>query len=335
MLKSARWVLLLGGLLAAAYAGCKSDGAMNGGDGTGGDDEGDGGSGAGGRKGMPGSGGKGMGGATGDGGAIASGGAVGMGGAAGGSNGDGGAIGSGGAVGVGGAAGGNGDGGATSMGMGGLGMLPPGDKHVVVLHGTNTAGDPLRASVMSVLTAMRESHGVIYEEMIDKQTKAPQLMDKALVFVAGNSDFCESPQDMAFGDLPVPIIVSKDCDPTTRIFRLGTMHNTPNDQTRITIVNPMHPLAAGLMGDVQVFPSNSRLVNTSDLGPEAVVIATTLGTTTPPNSPCIFYYEKGAAMLNGFKAPGKRMGFFWHRPTVGTDGAKKLLHAAVDWMLRK
>jgi hypothetical protein len=213
-----------------------------------------------------------------------------------------------------------------------IGTLPPGDKHVVVLHGTSTANDPLRASVMSVLTAMRESHGVIYEEMIDKQTKAPQLMDKALVIVAGNSDFCESEQDMAFGDLPIPIIVSKDCDRTTRIFRLGTMHNTPNDQTKIHISNPSHPLAAGLMGDVAVFPSVSRIVNATDLGPQAVVIATTLAA---GNAPCIFYYDKGAAMLNGFPAPGKRMGFFWHRPTVGLDGAKKLLTAAVDWMLRQ
>jgi hypothetical protein len=217
----------------------------------------------------------------------------------------------------------------------GLGILPPGDKHVVVLHGTSTAGDPLRASVMSVLVAMKESHGVIYEEMIDKQTKAAQLADKALVFVAGNSDFCESEQDMAYGDLTIPVIVSKDCDRTTRIFQLGMMHNTPNDQTKIHIVNPMHPLAAGLTGDVTVFPSVSRIVNASMLGPEAVIIATTMPTTTPPSSPTIFYYPKGATMLNGFRAPGKRMGFFWHRPTVGTDGAKKLLHAAVDWMLRQ
>jgi hypothetical protein len=216
-----------------------------------------------------------------------------------------------------------------------LGVLPPGDKHVVVLHGTNTAGDPLRASLMSVLVAMKESHGVIYEEMIDKQTKATQLAGKALVIVAGNSDFCESEQDPAYGDLAVPVIVSKDCDRTTMIFKLGTMHNTPNDQNTIHIANPNHPLAAGLTGDVMVFPTHSRLVNTSDLGPEAVVIATTLPGTMPASSPCIFYYDKGATMLNGFKAPAKRMGFFWHRPTVATDDGKKLLHAAVDWMLRQ
>jgi hypothetical protein len=138
------------------------------------------------------------------------------------------------------------------------------------------------------------------------------LMNKDLVIIGGHANFCEAEQDMAFGDLPVPIIVSKDCDRTTRIFRLGTMHNTPNDQTRIHISNPTHPLAAGLMGDVAVFPSNSRIVNASDLGPKAVVIATTLA----GGNPCIFYYDKGDAMLNGFIAPGKRMGFFWHRPTA-------------------
>jgi hypothetical protein len=110
------------------------------------------------------------------------------------------------------------------------------------------------------------------------------------------------------------------------------MHNTPNDQTKIHISNPSHPLAAGLMGDVTVFPSVSRIVNATDLGPEVVVIANTLAA---GNAPCIFYYDKGAAMLNGFKAPAKRMGFFWHRPTPGTDGAKALLKAAADWMLRQ
>jgi len=322
MTKSAtRSVLLMTCLLCACSSARKSAPGSEGG--TGGDEETGGSVGTGGSS----TGGKtGTGGTTATGGNSATGGSVGTGGSTGGSGGD--------AVDASATGGAPGDAGPMTGDVG-LGVLPPGDKHVVVLHGTSTAGDPLRASVMSVLTAMKDSHGVIYEEMIDKQTKAAQLVDKALVFVAGNSDFCESEQDMAYGDLPIPVIVSKDCDRTTRIFQLGMMHNTPNDQTKIHIVNPMHPLAAGLTGDVTVFPSNSRIVNASMLGPEAVVIATTMPTTTPPSSPTIFYYPKGAAMYNGFKAPGKRMGFFWHRPTVGTDGAKKLLHAAVDWMLRQ
>jgi hypothetical protein len=213
----------------------------------------------------------------------------------------------------------------------GPGTLPAGEKHVVVLYGANLGGDAQRASMRGVIEAMKQSHNVIYEEMVDRDTRAPMLMNKDLVIIGGHANFCEADQDMAFGDLPVPVIVSKDCDRTTRIFRMGTMHNTPNDQTKIHIANPMHPLAAGLTGDVTVFPSVSRIVNASDLGPKAVVIATTLA----GGNPCIFYYDKGDAMLDGFVAPGKRMGFFWHRPTAGTEGAKKLLTAAIDWMLRK
>lgn len=321
-----RTVLLLGCLLACSSATKRSTPANTGGEG--GDEE------TGGAVGTPTGGKVGGTGGSATGGSVGTGGTVATGGSSGGGGGGGTATGGGGAIDAGATGGAPGDAGPPKGDVG-LGILPPGDKHVVVLHGTSTAGDPLRASVMSVLTAMHDSHGVIYEEMIDKQTMASQLTGKALVFVAGNSDFCESEQDMAYGDLPIPVIVSKDCDRTTRIFRLGTMHNTPNDQTKIHIAFPGHPLAAGLSGDVSVFPSVSRIVNASDLGPEAVVIATTLSTTTPANSPCIFFYDKGAAMLNGFKAPAKRMGFFWHRPTVGTDGAKKLLTAAVDWMLRQ
>ena len=39
-------------------------------------------------------------------------------------------------------------------------------------------------------------------------------------------------------------------------------------------------------------------------------------------------------MYNGFKAPGKRMGFFWHRPSASTPDGKKLFIAAVEWALR-
>ena len=192
----------------------------------------------------------------------------------------------------------------------GPGTVPPGEKHVVVLYGANLAGDAQRASMRSVIEAMKQSHGVVYEEMIDRNTRAPMLMNKDLVIIGGHANFCEADQDMAFGDLPVPVIVSKDCDRTTRIFRLGTMHNTPNDQTSIRISNPMHPLAAGLMGDVAVFPSNSRIVNATDLGPKAVVIATTPAF----KYPCIFYYDKGDADAGRLRRPRQAHGLLLAPP---------------------
>jgi hypothetical protein len=39
-------------------------------------------------------------------------------------------------------------------------------------------------------------------------------------------------------------------------------------------------------------------------------------------------------MVGGFRAPAKRIGFFWHRPSAVTPEGKKLFQAAVDWALR-
>ena len=46
----------------------------------------------------------------------------------------------------------------------------------------------------------------------------------------------------------------------------------------------------------------------------------------------IFAYEKGG-MMPGGKAPAKRVGFFWHRPSGGTAEGKKLFQAAVGWLI--
>jgi hypothetical protein len=39
-------------------------------------------------------------------------------------------------------------------------------------------------------------------------------------------------------------------------------------------------------------------------------------------------------MVGGFKAPAKRMIFFWHRPSAVTAEGEKLFRAAVEWMIR-
>jgi hypothetical protein len=38
-------------------------------------------------------------------------------------------------------------------------------------------------------------------------------------------------------------------------------------------------------------------------------------------------------MAGGFKAPAKRVGFFWHRPAAATPEGGKLFKAAVDWLV--
>jgi hypothetical protein len=68
-----------------------------------------------------------------------------------------------------------------------------------------------------------------------------------------------------------------------------------------------------------------------NVGPEAIKIATS---PVDKTSWAIFAYEKGATMAGGVKAPARRVGFFWHRPSAVTSDGAKLFKAAVDWALR-
>ena len=43
--------------------------------------------------------------------------------------------------------------------------------------------------------------------------------------------------------------------------------------------------------------------------------------------------DKTEAMIGGFKAPAKRVGFFWHRTSDVTPDGRKLFSAAVAWSL--
>jgi hypothetical protein len=186
--------------------------------------------------------------------------------------------------------------------------------------------------MMEVLNSMKDSHHIVPEMLLDNQARAAALADKALIIAGPNTTFCTTRPDPAFKGLPVPIMVSKDCNTTD--FGLGTMMNTPEYLTNvhITIVNPNHPLAAGLpAGDVQVCTDRNRIVRGGGLGPGAIKIATSpAGDTTF----AIFAYDKGGMMPGNFPAPAKRVGFFWHRPSDATPEGRKLFKAAVEWAIR-
>ena len=107
-------------------------------------------------------------------------------------------------------------------------------------------------------------------------------------------------------------------------------YTTANDQKAITIVAPSDPLAAGFpMGSVTVMGNVNRMVNGMP-GPQAKVVATLVGNA---KAATIYYYTAGQTMLNGTKAPAKRVGFFWHRTEDATANGHMLFRAAVLWAL--
>jgi hypothetical protein len=104
--------------------------------------------------------------------------------------------------------------------------------------------------------------------------------------------------------------------------------STDPAQTKITITMPADPLAAGLpMGPVTIYPKGNRVIFGTP-GPGGKIVATTNG------GPAIFYYPAGADMVGGFKAPAKRVGFFWHRTSDVTPDGRKLFAAAIKWALQ-
>jgi hypothetical protein len=184
--------------------------------------------------------------------------------------------------------------------------------------------------MMAVLSSMKDH--IVPEFILDStpQAKASALMDKGLVIVGPNTRACNNGIDTAIKMLPVPVMISKDC---TTWSGLGSMMNSANDgpSTYINIVKSDHPLAAGLTGKVHVLSDAvCRQVRGGGLGPDAIKIAQP---TFDPNTWDIFAYEKGGMMAGGFKAPAKRVGFYWHRPSAGTPEGQKLFKAAVDWLI--
>jgi hypothetical protein len=234
-------------------------------------------------------------------------------------------------TGSGGAAGGEAMGGTGGGDGGAAGGPPPGGPFKVVLLYSNDhdASDPSLKDMMAVLNEMKTTHKVEPEFILDSdaKAKAAMLKDKALVIVGPNTRACSGGVDTAIKDLPGAVMISKDC---TSWSGLGNMVNTPNTLQAIKIVKTDHPLAAGLSGTVRVYTDNvCREVRGQGVGPDAIKIA---NTPVDATSWAIFAYEKGG-MMPGGKAPGKRVGFFWHRPSGATPEGKKLFIAAVAWAI--
>jgi hypothetical protein len=267
-------------------------------------------------------------GSTGGSGGAATGGAMGDTGGAGGTTG-----GSGGSAGEGGGAGGAQVDAAATAGDGGN-AIPPGEKVVYVLHEANAGGsanDPSRKSLVDILNSMHDSHGIVVK-LADSPTPAAKMPDAALIIVGPNAKMFEDHPAPDLKTTTVPVIISKDGN-TTEIG-MGNVMNTAAMYDTIKIVKNDHPLAAGFpLGNVKVLTTTNaqRLVRFSNLGPDAIKIAV-----TPVDNAtfAIVAYEKGGMMANGFRAPAKRVGLFWHRPAAATPDGAKLIKAAVDWALR-
>ena len=111
----------------------------------------------------------------------------------------------------------------------------------------------------------------------------------------------------------------------------GTDWAAAREHRRLTVVDPTHPLSAGLSGGVEVTTVPER-ISWGRVGPAALRVATLEG---EPDKTAIFAYEKGAPMDGGFAAPGRRVGFFLFDSTAVhlSEPGGRLFDAALRWCL--
>jgi hypothetical protein len=196
---------------------------------------------------------------------------------------------------------------------------------------TPKATDPPKGFDLQ-MKARLEARGLVVDLRVDALSTAADAAGKAVVVISSsiNRENLFDARKPRFQDAAVPTIVMKDG--TIEVMGLGMGSaggfSTEVGETKISIVAPEDPLAAGLTGDVTVYTKGDRLI-WAQPGAAARKIATVVGKATEVT---IFAYDKGA-MMTGGPAPAKRMGFFIHRNTSYSADGLKLFDAALDYLL--
>lgn len=103
-------------------------------------------------------------------------------------------------------------------------------------------------------------------------------------------------------------------------------------QSQVDIVNPDHPLAAGLSGTVDIYKSAKTLSTFTSASTDAIKVASGVG---QPDVGAMLAFLPGAKMESDFVAPGRRVCLGLHSavPEEFTSQAKALFRAAVTWSM--
>lgn len=146
------------------------------------------------------------------------------------------------------------------------------------------------------------------------------------------------------------VFISNTCDPSTAVSGLGPARATivvshaglydelgltqPGDngtvsgQTTIDIIDPAHPLAAGLSGTVTVLTAANQMG--WGVPDNAALVGTITGV---PDNYTLFGYEAGTFIPGGYEVTRRRVGFFLSSATGATltNEGWALFDASIIW----
>lgn len=197
--------------------------------------------------------------------------------------------------------------------------------------------NPLSQAGDLVIINHLENRGFLVTAIDDDASQTTDAEGKVLVVIS--STVGSGSVNIKFTDVAIPIInweeaLFDDLKMTGDSGSAPDHHGSTGGQTEIQILDPTHPLAAGLSG-TQTVTSSPQTMSWGylEITPtDAVPVATVGGN---PQQWAIWAYEKGDALYDTLPAPEKRVGFFFNggSPTANTSEATRLFDAAVNWAL--
>jgi phosphodiesterase/alkaline phosphatase D-like protein len=136
-----------------------------------------------------------------------------------------------------------------------------------------------------------------------------------------------------FTDVPVPIVCLEwrsYIELGMTDYGSGTNYGEDPTTDSVDILDPSHPLAAGLSGTVKVYNSIGYII-WGKPSANASVVACVHG---KPEEIAIFGYETGAEMIFG-TAPARRVGpfLYWAKINDMTSGGRALFDASIRWAM--
>jgi hypothetical protein len=135
----------------------------------------------------------------------------------------------------------------------------------------------------------------------------------------------------AYKDVPIPVVITEAYIlDDMKLATNGTFNTDPD--TTIVIVDPSHPIAGGLTGDVQVVSSDvGNICSTSDIQGDAHVVANV----KVNGHTALATYEAGALDMDGAAIPARRVFVFLFADMIPvlTDEGRGLVERSVLWAL--